>query len=288
MSSNKRDTIKNMITSQANATVDELYARRNALLNSHEPIPNLDNENHDDVIDLSVSKSGLKEAPSVLTTSEDQTIKIIPDVNILSTEHIPNTEPIPIMIPVPKSEPMTVDSPKDSVPNKEPVPFSQPDPFTERVAISEPDTSKKQPVPFTIPVPNSSTDYADQNTQATQVENNYCVLTLKALKTQNKSLAALGMLFLLHSLIPKPEGRVKIDRIVVMTGMSKHNILAQLQALEDAGIIATLTRDQNGRLIKFLYSTEYDTHSFFGTGPILNTGTSLGTRSDIAFSSSSF
>jgi DNA-binding transcriptional ArsR family regulator len=81
--------------------------------------------------------------------------------------------------------------------------------------------------------------------------NNYCITALKTLKMQNKSLAALGMLFLLRSLLPPTGGRLKVDRIVSATGMSKSNILAQLEALENAGLIATLARDISGRMIMF-------------------------------------
>jgi hypothetical protein len=80
---------------------------------------------------------------------------------------------------------------------------------------------------------------------------NYCISSFKTLKSKNKGLTSLGMLFFLHSFIPGIEGRVKIDQIVSITGMSKHNILEQIRALEDSNIIQTTNRDNNGRVLFF-------------------------------------
>jgi hypothetical protein len=74
------------------------------------------------------------------------------------------------------------------------------------------------------------------------------------------------MLFLLRSLLPSSGGRIKIDRIVSATGMSKSNILAQLEALENARLITTLVRDVSGRLISFPKGIENDTGTKFEMG----------------------
>jgi hypothetical protein len=80
---------------------------------------------------------------------------------------------------------------------------------------------------------------------------------------------------------------VKINQIVGMTGMSKHNILAQLLALENSGVIETLSSDQNGRLIKFLTSTVSVTSTENGTGYGNGTGAENGTGSVFGNDSSS-
>jgi hypothetical protein len=114
-------------------------------------------------------------------------------------------------------------------------------------------------IPETIPV--SKTIHIKNKTRSEfdTYYDNYCIKALRALKTQNKSLAALGMLFLVRSLLPSSGGRLKIDRIVSATGMSKSNILAQLEALENVGLMTTITRDISGRLISFPQGTENNT-----------------------------
>jgi hypothetical protein len=91
------------------------------------------------------------------------------------------------------------------------------------------------------------------------------------------------MLFLLRSLLPPPGGRLKIDRIASATGMSKTNILAQLEALENVGLIKTLSRDVSGRLISF--SSEVEKGIENDTGPENDTrvDSEMGTEFDTRF-----
>jgi DNA-binding transcriptional ArsR family regulator len=117
-----------------------------------------------------------------------------------------------------------------------------------------------------IPVSKTIRSKKNTRTESDIYHNNYCVKALRTLKMQNKSLAALGMLFLLHSLLPSSGGRIKVDRIVSATGMSKSNILAQLDALENVGLITTLTRDISGRLISFSPGIENDIGTKFEMG----------------------
>jgi hypothetical protein len=307
MSSSKRTSIKDMIDTQAHATVDDLYARRNALL-----------VNHEEIKTSSLDSAAITQ-PDNPQTSSGVTNGVVPKTEPMpyaesapKTESVPFAEPVPKTDPdpfsklVPKTAPVTISEPAshtEPVPKTEPVSFSElmaelgPVPFselmpkttptpisepvsnaepvskTESVPIAEPipkavpapfsgSVSKLEPIPFSEPVPHSASLDARnskplQNGVALPIapyDSNYCVAVLKRLKERNRSLAALGMLFLLHSLIPQNQGRVKINQIVGMTGMSKHNILAQLQALENSGIIETLACDQNGRLIKFSHS----------------------------------
>jgi hypothetical protein len=263
----KKFSIRDQIMSRANATMDDLYAKRNALLSDREEqSPREDIVTQLEKTTLSqvaptITEPGLKSesmpitAPLYNSQNYDETKDTYP--SIPNEESNTNTIPIPITIPIPQKTPITNTAPStNTVPT--PPPNNSP---KETVMIPIPNMESNtdtEPVPITIPVsqtaPISNTEPIKQKQRGKNDINydNYCTRALKSLKTHNKSLAALGMLFLLHSLIPSPEGRVKIDRIVAITGMAKHNILSQLQALEDVGIIRTVTRDHNGRVIQFL------------------------------------
>jgi hypothetical protein len=186
---------------------------------------------------------------------------------VSNSESILNPVPTPNLIPVLNSVPISDQRPvldSKPVPNTIPVLNSGPIKSVKSVLNSEPISNsesifdapsvtnpKSKEVSNSIPVP--KTKHIKNNTRIEFDINydNYCIKALKTLKTQNKSLAALGMLFLLHSLLPPSGGRIKIDRVASATGMGKSNILAQLEALENVGLINTIARDISGRLISF-------------------------------------
>jgi DNA-binding transcriptional ArsR family regulator len=168
-----------------------------------------------------------------------------------------NDSSVPVLDSTPISPQNTV---SDSIPVSDSAPISPQNTVSNSIPVSDSaPISPQNTVLNSVPVLKTKRSGNSTHHESDSYRDNFCITALRTLKRQNKSLAALGMLFLLRSLLPPSGGRLKIDRIVSATGMSKSNILTQLEALENAGLIATLGRDISGRMITFPLGIENET-----------------------------
>jgi DNA-binding MarR family transcriptional regulator len=240
--------------------------------------------------------SPLSESAATVLSSEDFTLgDFIPNKVILELEPVLEKEPVLKAKPAPRRarKPKNVEYPAlkgKPVSKKEPVEGlpeekeSEKEPInTEPVTKIEPDIDsssnassdiKEEPVVLTIPddetesaVPpdDESEKSPSSEKPASRAKVDYAAAEYSSIQAMAslKGFAPLGMLFILMDVLNgSEEGMIRVNRLAKALSIGKPAMLAQLENLEQAGLIRTTSSSQQGRHIELLISNRVACENF--------------------------